>query len=147
MKFLWKNIENWGSWKSQFFFLIILKNRENSRIRIPDPISMQQWILKFDFDFQVRDSQITSLPHKNSSRRRDVTVAWNEPLAASFLGENVPKEHTSNVLLAYFHPETRLPKLHSRPPWHPAFLNCFYGVVMWFANLSPKNVNPISMQN
>ena len=51
-----------------------------------------------DFDFQVRDSQITSLPHKNSSRRRDVTVAWNEPLAASFLGENVPKEHLMYVL-------------------------------------------------
>ena len=50
------------------------------------------------FDFQVRDSQITSLPHKNSSRRRDVTVAWNEPLAASFLGENVPKEHLMYVL-------------------------------------------------
>ena len=89
----------------------------------------------------MRDSQITSLPHKNSSWRRDLTVAWHEPLVASFLGENVPKEHTPNVLLAHFHPGMRPPKVHSRPPWHPAFLNCFYGVVMWFGNLSPKNQN------
>ena len=46
----------------------------------------------------MRDSQITSLPHKTSSRRRDVTVAWNEPLAASFLGQNVPTEHLMYVL-------------------------------------------------
>ena len=48
--------------------------------------------------FKVRDSQITSLPNKTSSRRRDVTVAWNEPMAACFLDKNVPTEHLMYVL-------------------------------------------------
>ena len=32
-------------------------------------------------------------PIKKSSRRQDVTVAWNKPLAASCLGENLPRDH------------------------------------------------------
>ena len=51
------------------------------------------------FNFlKVRDSQITSSPSESSSRRRDVTIAWNEPKAASFLGQNVPKEHLMYVI-------------------------------------------------
>ncbi len=42
---------------------------------------------------QVRDTKVTSSANARSSRRKDVTLAWNEPRAASFIGENVPKEH------------------------------------------------------
>ncbi len=53
---------------------------------------------KFKNEFKVRDSQITSLPCSKSSKRRDVTIGWNEPEAASFLGQNVPTEHLMYVL-------------------------------------------------
>ncbi len=52
----------------------------------------------FKNEFKVRDSQITSNPSPTSSRRRDVTIAWNEPRAAQFLGHNVPTEHLMYVL-------------------------------------------------
>ncbi len=52
----------------------------------------------FKNEFKVRDSQITSHPSATSSRRRDVTIAWNEPRAAMFLGHNVPTEHLMYVL-------------------------------------------------
>ena len=52
----------------------------------------------FKDEFRVRDSQITSTPNVSSSRRRDVTVAWNEPIAAQFLGQYVPMEHLMYVM-------------------------------------------------
>ena len=53
----------------------------------------------FKDEFRVRDSQITSIPNASSSkRRRDITIAWNEPIAAQFLGHNVPKEHLMYVM-------------------------------------------------
>lgn len=52
----------------------------------------------FKNEFKVRDSQITSHPNALSSRRRDVTIAWNEPKAAHFLGTNVPAEHLMYVI-------------------------------------------------
>ena len=52
----------------------------------------------FKDQFRVRDSQITSIPNVSSSRRRDITIAWNEPIAAQFLGHNVPKEHLMYVM-------------------------------------------------
>ena len=47
---------------------------------------------------QVRDSQISSHPNASSSRRRDVTISWNEPEAAVFIGKHVPTEHLMYVL-------------------------------------------------
>ena len=47
---------------------------------------------------KVRDAKITSLPSGTSGRRKDVTLAWNEPHGASFIGENVPTEHLMYVL-------------------------------------------------
>ena len=53
----------------------------------------------FKDEFRVRDSQITSTPNASSTkRRRDITIAWNEPIAAQFLGHNVPKEHLMYVM-------------------------------------------------
>ena len=53
----------------------------------------------FKDEFRVQDSQITSIPNASSSkRRRDITIAWNEPIAAQFLGHNVPKEHLMYVM-------------------------------------------------
>lgn len=47
---------------------------------------------------QVRDTKLTSYVSSLSSRRKDVTIAWNEPRAAYFIGENVPAEHLMYVL-------------------------------------------------
>ena len=52
----------------------------------------------FKDEFRVRDSQITSNSNVSSSRRRDITIAWNEPIAAQFLGHNVSKEHLMYVM-------------------------------------------------
>ena len=46
----------------------------------------------------MRDTKITSKAQLRPSRRKDVTLAWNEPRAASFIGENVPAEHLMYVL-------------------------------------------------
>ena len=51
----------------------------------------------FKNEFRVRDSQITSLPNSSSSKRRDITIAWNEPKAAQFLNF-VEKLHLMYVI-------------------------------------------------
>ena len=51
----------------------------------------------FKNEFKVRDSQIVSLPNASSSRRRDITISWNEPIAAQFLN-NVPNLHLMYVI-------------------------------------------------
>ena len=48
--------------------------------------------------FKVRDTKITSTASPLSTRRKNVTIAWNEPQAAFFIGENVPTEHLMYVL-------------------------------------------------
>ena len=47
---------------------------------------------------QVTDSQISSHPNASSSRRRDVTISWNEPKAAVFIAKHVSTEHLMYVL-------------------------------------------------
>ena len=47
---------------------------------------------------QVRDSKITSFQSKRSRKRKDVTISWNEPRAASFIGHHVPTEHLMYIL-------------------------------------------------
>ena len=47
---------------------------------------------------QVRDSKITSYQSNRSRTRKDVTIAWNEPIAAAFIGQHIPAEHLMYIL-------------------------------------------------
>ena len=48
--------------------------------------------------WKVTDSKITSFQSNRSRRRKDVTIAWNEPNAASFIGHHVPAEHLMYIV-------------------------------------------------
>ena len=50
------------------------------------------------FNLKVRDSEITSFQSPRSQRRKDVTIAWNEPRAAAFIGHHIPAEHLMYIL-------------------------------------------------
>lgn len=52
----------------------------------------------FKSQFKVRDCKMSSHSSKLSGMRKDATISWNEPHAASFIGENVPTEHLMYVL-------------------------------------------------
>ncbi|XP_059089762.1 uncharacterized protein LOC131885667 isoform X3 [Tigriopus californicus] len=53
---------------------------------------------KTDFNCEVRDCKMGSHSSEVSGKRKDATISWNEPHAASFIGENVPTEHLMYVL-------------------------------------------------
>ncbi|TRY62181.1 hypothetical protein TCAL_11511 [Tigriopus californicus] len=52
----------------------------------------------FKSQFKVRDCKMGSHSSEVSGKRKDATISWNEPHAASFIGENVPTEHLMYVL-------------------------------------------------
>ncbi|TRY73244.1 hypothetical protein TCAL_07398 [Tigriopus californicus] len=52
----------------------------------------------FRSEFKVKDTKITSTSSITSSSRKNITLAWNEPSAAFFIGENVTTEHLMYVL-------------------------------------------------
>eukprot|EP00094_Tigriopus_californicus_P011916 TCALIF_11511-PA protein Name:"Similar to THL-2 Thioredoxin H-type 2 (Brassica napus)" AED:0.88 eAED:0.89 QI:0/0/0/0.28/0.83/0.85/7/0/668 len=51
-----------------------------------------------EITIMVRDCKMGSHSSEVSGKRKDATISWNEPHAASFIGENVPTEHLMYVL-------------------------------------------------